>query len=318
MSQLNVDRVILSNGLKLPEYSTANLPVGEIGLLAFDNTVNRVKVYDGNEWRSLNSSVKATGGTTVTDIGGYRIHTFTGDGTFSVTSPGEVEYLIVAGGGTGGNNKQGSYENGGGGGAGGLITGSFSIIPQSYSITVGGGGSIPNGNGQTKGADSSAFGLTAFGGGGGSTRDSQVNINGGSGGGAVNWSPHLTNGKGVTRQGNEGGIATQVSSTNGGSAGGGGAGGSGYDGGGSTGGNGGSGFPSNISGVYTMYAGGGGGGGQTAGSGGLGGGGNAGNSSSNNGSAGAPNTGGGGGGNFASAGNAGNGGSGIVIIRYLI
>ena len=43
---------------------------------------------------------KATGGA-VTDVGGWRYHTFTEDGTFEVTEAGDVEYLIVGGGGGG-------------------------------------------------------------------------------------------------------------------------------------------------------------------------------------------------------------------------
>ena len=49
----------------------------------------------------------ATGGS-VTDIGGYRYHTFTGAGTLTVTQLGSgafgntIEYLVVAGGGGGG------------------------------------------------------------------------------------------------------------------------------------------------------------------------------------------------------------------------
>ncbi len=60
----------------------------------------------------------ATGGT-VTAAGiapgnGYRYHVFTAPGTFTVTAPGNVEYLVIAGGGGGG------VGAGGGGGAGGF------------------------------------------------------------------------------------------------------------------------------------------------------------------------------------------------------
>jgi hypothetical protein len=60
----------------------------------------------------------ATGGT-VTTSGSFKIHTFTGNGTFTVTevgsgyaNAGKVEYLVVAGGGGG------SGGRGGGGGVG--------------------------------------------------------------------------------------------------------------------------------------------------------------------------------------------------------
>src|SRR5210317_845261 len=63
--------------------------------------------------------VTATGGT-VTCCGDYKIHTFTGPGTFTVTCAGNplgsntVDYLVVAGGGGGG-----GFQGAGGGGAGG-------------------------------------------------------------------------------------------------------------------------------------------------------------------------------------------------------
>ena len=262
-----------------------------------------------------------TGGA-ITSTGDYRVHTFTSSSTNFVVPSGfsaTADYVIVAGGGSGGNTKAGTYENGGGGGAGGMRTGNQSISAQTYTITVGAGGAIPAGNGQTQGGNSSALGLTATGGGGGSTRDSQANINGGSGGGACNFNPNTTNGTGVSGQGNNGGTAGTNASTNGGSAGGGGKGAVGGSTSGTsttTGANGGAGGSTSIRGTSETFAGGGGGGGGTGGSGGSGGGGAAGSSGSINGSNAIPSTGSGGGGNFAESGNAGNGGSGIVIIRY--
>ena len=63
----------------------------------------------------------ATGGT-VTNVGGYRIHTFTGSSTFTIVGGGKtVEYLVVAGGGAGGKSfHSGPWEGMGGGGAGGM------------------------------------------------------------------------------------------------------------------------------------------------------------------------------------------------------
>jgi hypothetical protein len=256
--------------------------------------------------------------------------TASGQTTYTWFPPSSVstDVLVVAGGGSGGNNKFGTYENGGGGGGGGVVYNSSTPVTSgSQTIVVGQGGIIPSGNGQSKGRDSSGFGFTALGGGGGSTRDDQTNINGGSGGGAPNWHPHTTNGQATQPGsvsggfGNDGGIATQVASNDGGSAGGGGAGGVGNDGSSTTGGNGGSGtYQYNFSnyGVNGYFAGGGAGGGGTGGTGGTGGGGTGGSSSSINGSSGANHTGGGGGGNFASTGNAGNGGSGIVIARIRV
>jgi hypothetical protein len=79
-------------------------------------------VQDSTSNVTGNPFIVATGGT-VTCCGDYKIHTFTGPGTFTVTSAGipansnSVDYLVVAGGGGGGGdaNTTGS----GGGGAGG-------------------------------------------------------------------------------------------------------------------------------------------------------------------------------------------------------
>jgi hypothetical protein len=100
------------------------------------------------ESNNINNFVSATGGTILT-CGDFKIHTFTGPGTFTVTSAGNsggsdsVDYLVVAGGGGGGSRF------GGGGGAGGYRTtfpspgcnaGSFPITATAYPITVGSGG----------------------------------------------------------------------------------------------------------------------------------------------------------------------------------
>jgi hypothetical protein len=101
----------------------------------------------------LPAFVAATGGTIVT-CGNYKIHTFTGPGTFTVSNAGNpgsttVDYLVVAGGGGGG------WDRAGGGGAGGFresvspaawtasplaSTTSLPVSATGYPITVGGGG----------------------------------------------------------------------------------------------------------------------------------------------------------------------------------
>ena len=91
--------------------------------------------------------ITASGGTE-SDDGDFRVHTFTGPGTFTVTSAGNplgsntVDYLVLAGGGAGG-----PGQGGGGGGAGGYresfpnpATGGLTICAQAYPITVGAGG----------------------------------------------------------------------------------------------------------------------------------------------------------------------------------
>jgi hypothetical protein len=145
--------------------------------------------------------IVATGGTITTPtINGipYRVHTFSGSGTFSlaVSDPGSeasVEYLIVAGGGGGGGGDNETRPGGGGGGAGGLLTGPTAIARTSASYTVrvgrGGDGSIDRG---IQGAISSFDTIVATGGGGGGSSGDiggQSGGNGGSGGGGGRGGP---------------------------------------------------------------------------------------------------------------------------------
>jgi len=231
--------------------------------------------------------VEATGGTETTYTSGgltYKVHTFssTGTGSFVVGNGGTVNYLIVAGGGSGGAGRATPFtEWPGGGGAGGFVEGDFSVATgTTYSIVVGAGGTgvsafspseaARNGN---NGANSTAFNLTAIGGGAGASA-SRTGFAGGSGGGASGRQDatpdDLDHAGGSGQQpgsasggfGNNGGKSSNDSSdiTKGG--GGGGAGSAGDQGfipgqGGT--GNGGSGKASSISGTSITYAAGGGG-----------------------------------------------------------
>jgi hypothetical protein len=89
---------------------------------------------------------RATGGT-ITQSGGYTIHTFTSSGNFVPTQNLTVDYLVVAGG------ASGAGHQGGGGGAGGLrctttATGGGGSLESplsltngvSYTVTIGAGG----------------------------------------------------------------------------------------------------------------------------------------------------------------------------------
>jgi len=300
-------------------------------------------------WQSVNSNevtnaqkfITATGGTITTVCTNFKVHTFTGPGTFSVTCAGnpagstQVDYLVVAGGGAGG-----SISSGGGGGAGGYrespgsASGCYSVSPrgaapataitvtvQDYPITVGAGGTTmgnPAGNGNPGGTSTFST-ITSAGGGAGKANPAPCTTgsSGGSGGGG--------GGPGAGGAGNTPPVnpaqGTNGNTGAGADAGGGGGGaicaggpGSGPSGAG-VGGNGGAGATSSINGTPTARAGGGGGrGGGTRGNAGTGGGGQGAQGSSGvaNGTA---NTGGGGGGS-GSSGTAGTGGSGIVIIRY--
>jgi len=252
------------------------------------------------------SSGTATGGV-VSYSGGYTIHTFTANSTFSVTGSLPIEYLIVGGGG-------GSGGFGGGGGGGGLLAGSTSIAPGSYPIVIGAGGNgeTTNDGGGTNGGPSSAFTYTAIGGGYG--RHSSLGTTGGSGGGNGYGTP-TTGGSGTASQGNNGGFCPGAFGGGYPGAGGGGAGGVGGNtsaAGGGTGGDGGAGFLSSISGSAKYYAVGGPGASRAGGTQG-----NAAPGGSASGQVGAANTGNGAGGGNVTYWVGVNGGSGVVIVRYL-
>jgi len=234
-----------------------------------------------------------------------------------------VEYLIVGGGGGG------ASRHGGGGGGGGVLQGRIAVSNQIYNIVVGEGGAGASPNSQSvgsKGGNSSALGLTAFGGGAGGGESVTNSLQNGASGGGSRGNSAATGGSGILGQGFNGGDGTlQLIENFGLGGGGGGAGGRGYSANDSLRGRGGPGVLSPISGILTFYGGGGGGGGSNPPSvsqlniGGIGGGGNGNSGSSDNATAGTNGTGGGGGGGGhadAVNWNGKAGGSGIVIIRY--
>lgn len=316
-------------------------------LVYIDATQGWKQVNDATSNIQGQTFITATGGT-ITTCGDYKVHKFTGPGTFCVSAIGngnnnEVSYIVVGGGGGGG------WDRGGGGGAGGFresksavdcysaspLEGAtnITVTATGFPITVGAGGAggtdTQPGRG-CSGSNSTFSSVTSTGGGAGGSAPCSQNpgLNGGSGGGVS--APSTTAGTGNTppvnpSQGNPGG--TSPASANHGS-GGGGATAVGANGTGSTGGNGGAGATTSIVGSSTAYAGGGGGGGSNAapapragGTGGSGGGGDGGDHPGGQGSAGSANTGGGGGAgandpNTSPASNGAAGGSGIIIIRY--
>ena len=113
---------------------------------------------DGSDADAQQTYICPTGGT-ITTCGNFKIHTFTGPGTFTVNELGcsgandTVDYLVVAGGGGGAGQRQHS----GGGGAGGTRFSdchwcapspvapsagtALTVLAQGYPITVGSGGS---------------------------------------------------------------------------------------------------------------------------------------------------------------------------------
>jgi hypothetical protein len=158
--------------------------------------------------------VAATGGTITTVCTDYKVHTFTGPGTFTVTNAGTpagsntIDYLVVAGGASGGVRSPGNA-NGGGGGGGFRYSSATFTTPAcapanplksptgitasvaNFPITVGGGGaaiSPPPSSGDVQGnsGTNSIFStiISAGGGGGGAGGGPGAGANGGSGGGS--------------------------------------------------------------------------------------------------------------------------------------
>jgi hypothetical protein len=220
--------------------------------------------------------------------------TFTTVQTTNWTAPAgatTVEYLVVGGGGGAGN----AYDNagGGGGGAGMVLTGNLSVTPgQTYTVTVGNGGTggadARANNAGTAGENSVFATITALGGGQGlGSRTSGV-----AGVAQVSNTTAPTGGSG-TGGGNGG-------------KGGGGATGAGSANSGATGGAGGTGQALSITGSSVTYGVGGVGGGAGA--------------PTTNGTNGTANTGNGGRGaksGSADSAGGGNGGTGIVVLKYL-
>jgi len=241
--------------------------------------------------------ITATGGT-VTESGNFKIHTFTGPGTFAVTKLGNsagsttVDYLVIGGGGSGGSNGGGG---GGGGGyreSSGAASGCYSRSPlgacvsalgvavQSYPIVIGAGGTAAaatpsSGSRGTSGGISTFSTITSAGGGagGGFFDGSSPLIPGnspgaaggsGGGGGAQNPGSPVPGGAGNTPpvnppQGNSGGAGLHCGGTYVLGGGGGGATGGGADQTAPKGGDGGGGGTSSINGTPTARAGGAGG-----------------------------------------------------------
>jgi len=300
--------------------ATNNITVGRNGSLidgfAINGTIStNGQVYtlvyvDATEgWKTVGQTfnqiitaefVAATGGTIAT-CGDYKIHTFTGPGTFTVTNAGNaggsnsVEILAVGGGGGG------AADNGGGAGAGAVASNSsVPISATAYPIVIGGGGAAGlsgGGAGEdgSTGVSTTFFGNTIRAGSGGKGSNSPGTIPGtysnGGGGAGVADVPAAQVGPGVSgvahpaipgytiSAGNSGGNGRFACSPANPGPGNKAAGGAGAGGNGTSavcvGGPGGNGVQNNITGT-NHYWGGGGGGGTftgTGGNGGLGGGG---------------------------------------------
>jgi hypothetical protein len=253
--------------------------------------ISSVRGSYGAQGRFGRRIAKGLGGT-ITQAGGYTIHTFNfaDSGTAFTSGAGQtVEYLVIAGGASGGNSHGNQTGGVGGGGAGGMVSGSLAIGAQAYTITVGAGGQR-----ETRGAnnsfDQSEVGyngnnsvfanITAVGGGTGGN-DGTLTMGNGTAMraqtyGSTQSSPMMANGRaggsgGGAGSGGNVGLATSGQGYNGG-----GPNGSRYGGGGGAGGagetpsststprhgQGGNGLSNSITGTAVAYAGGGGAGGQ--------------------------------------------------------
>ena len=170
--------ILIANGSEKIGGSTNNATLSTEGLAVtlvyIDSTQGWLVTDDGTQSvASTTQYITATGGT-ITTSGNYKIHTFTGPGTFTVCSVGSapgcnvVDYMVVAGGASGQskNSKNGTmpqrYGMGGGGAGGwrassgtatgcytagpGPLTSPVSALPVTatgYPVTVGAGGTAP-------------------------------------------------------------------------------------------------------------------------------------------------------------------------------
>ena len=242
---------IAPNGSDKIGSSTDNVTLNQKGialtLVFIDSTQGWLVTDSGLQSEVPGATYISASGGTETTSGNFKIHTFTGPGTFTVSSVGNpsgsntVDYMVVAGGASGG--KAGGSKGGGGGGAGGFrespgTTTCYTASPlgaspaaalpvsaQGYPIAVGAGGAqlvgtppAPNVKGNP-GSVSTFSSITSTGGGGGGSANCchpfSPGIDGGSGGGGgyeCTCSPHA-GGSGNTpsvtpAQGKDGGASS--------------------------------------------------------------------------------------------------------------
>jgi len=214
-----------SNGLTVTPNGSEKINGGEgpvvlttegegITLVYIDSTVGWRSIQD-NVFADEGSNFIVASGGTVTESGNFRIHTFTGPGTFTVSNTAAsapnnvVDYLVVAGGGGGHGKTPGTSDNASGGGAGGFryflnttcaptacapgaprngygsptpSGTAVTVTATAFPITVGSGGAGNPGNSDgAPGANSIFSTITSAAGGGGS---SGTGLAGGSAGGA--------------------------------------------------------------------------------------------------------------------------------------
>jgi hypothetical protein len=276
---------VTNNGCTATESRTIRVPSNvSVPALTGDQTI----CESGGTTQFTVPFTNPTGGTITTVGSDYRVHTFTANDNFVTAQPLSAEIMVVGGGGSGG-----PAIGGGGGGGAVVYVPRGTVAANTFPVVLGAGGVSTTANGAS-GGSSTAFGMTAFGGGTSGPHDAANGTTGGSGGGAASNNSVLnTGGAAVPLSSSLGSYTGTIFGSRGGNmlvarlgfgptraAGGGGAGApalnvnSNYVGAGLS--NGGNGIQIDIDGTARFWAGGGGGGvitNGTAGSGGLGGGG---------------------------------------------
>ena len=219
---------ILRNGSNIEgsaENFVCNTSGSSITFVYVDATKGWIATNSGNSSQAFGEVYISASGGTITECGNCKIHTFTGPGTFTVTTAAScsannvVSYVVVAGGGGGGNKRAG------GGGAGGYREVKSPITPftaspldgypsspnritvtaTAFPITVGAGGTGGTASGpacnvttaSTDGSDSTFSTVTSAGGGTGGGLSPNAGPNGsgkpgGSGGGGFAGGPPST------------------------------------------------------------------------------------------------------------------------------
>lgn len=145
------------------------------------------------------SYISATGGTVtyVNSSGiGYKCHTFTtvGNTSFIVSAGGSTAEMILVGGGggSGGNASSGSSGGSGGGGGGRVVSQTgITVTPQTYTVTVGAGGTAGTTSGTNggTGGTTSALGTSSVGGTGSAGSAGTATAAGAAGGGGGSFYP---------------------------------------------------------------------------------------------------------------------------------
>jgi hypothetical protein len=221
------------------ENATLNVNGQAMTLVYVDGTEGWINVQNAEdtETGTVPAYITATGGTITTVCTNYKVHTFTGPGTFEITAGAgplsKLDYMVIAGAGGGGGGVPGFWA-GGGGGAGGFresktaaVSGCWTASPlvaacgslgpfsaTSIPVTIGAGGAGGGGSGSHTcapparndggaGSNSIFSTITSAGGGKGAKSGSAPAAGpngypGGSGGGAGGYASPTAGGTGNT------------------------------------------------------------------------------------------------------------------------